>query len=67
MAEDPLARPGVVTVNVAVPLEGADCARAVELIEQTRNAPPTRARAIVEMRLDARVGTIGDPVDDFID
>jgi phage-related baseplate assembly protein len=33
-----LLRPGVLTVNVAVPLDQDDCARAVHLIEQTRPA-----------------------------
>jgi uncharacterized phage protein gp47/JayE len=38
IAEDHLKRPGVLTLNVAVPLDSATCARAVSLIEQTRPA-----------------------------
>jgi uncharacterized phage protein gp47/JayE len=50
VAEDPLARPGVVTVNVAVPLEPAECARAVELIELTR---PVGVRVLHNLDCDA--------------
>jgi len=38
IAEDHLSRPGVLTLNVAVPLDSANCLRAVDLIEQTRPA-----------------------------
>ena len=50
IAEDPLARPGVVTLNIAVPLEPADCARAVELIELTR---PVGVRVLHNLDCDA--------------
>lgn len=50
IAEDPLARPGVVTVNVAVPLEPTECLRAVELIEATR---PVGVRVLHNLDCDA--------------
>lgn len=36
--EDPLSRPGVITLKVAVPLDQGNCLRAIDLIEATRPA-----------------------------
>jgi uncharacterized phage protein gp47/JayE len=53
IAEDPLARPGIVTLDVAVPLDQSDCARAVELIEQTR---PVGVRVVHNLDCDVPLG-----------
>jgi baseplate J-like protein len=57
--EDPLARPGIVTLNVAVPLEAADSVRAVELIEQTR---PVGVRVVHNLDTASPSGGVVTPV-----
>ena len=56
--EDPLARPGVVTLNIAVPLEPAECVRAIELIEQTR---PVGVRVVHNLDCDSPLGGVVTP------
>jgi uncharacterized phage protein gp47/JayE len=56
--EDPLARPGIITLNVAVELDGDDCARALELIEETR---PVGVRVVHNLDCDSPSGGIITP------
>jgi uncharacterized phage protein gp47/JayE len=56
--EDPLARPGIVTLNIAVPLEDEDCARALELIEQTR---PVGVRVVHNLDCGVPLGGVVTP------
>lgn len=58
IAEDPLARPGIVTLNIAVPLEPADCVRAIDLIEQTR---PVGVRVVHNLDCDSPPGGVVTP------
>jgi baseplate J-like protein len=63
---DHLLRPGVLTVNVAVPLDQDDCARAVHLIEQTR---PAGVRVLHNLDCPTPIGGLepGDNPGDELD
>ena len=52
------ARPGIVTLNIAVPLEPTDCVRAIELIEQTR---PVGVRVVHNLDCDSPLGGVVTP------
>lgn len=56
--EDPLARPGIITLNVAVELDADDCARALELIEETR---PVGVRVVHNLDCDSPSGGVITP------
>lgn len=65
--EDHLARPGVVTLRVAAELDDATCARAIELIEQTR---PVGVRVMHDLDRHSTLGPLEpsvDQVDDGLD
>jgi uncharacterized phage protein gp47/JayE len=56
--EDPLARPGIITLNVAVELDEDNCARALALIEETR---PVGVRVVHNLDCDSPSGGIITP------
>ena len=62
--EDPLARPGIVTLNIAVPLEPTDCVRAIELIEHTR---PVGVRVVHNLDCDSPLGGVVTPTTNAAD